>query len=272
MTSTIAPLLVDRRAMGLGLFAALQAPVIAHAATPSAEALMTASYKAGRFNSAKFQAQLQLTGQGAPRLRELTGASRLLENGAAMARLMKINAPSDMRGVGTLTVERPAASDDLWVYLPSLRRIRRLVSSNRRDPWLGSDFSLGDIVGHDVADWRHVTLRRETVAGAPCTVVESLPNRQGLAAETGYSRRLTWVRDSDAVAAKATFYDLSGGLLKTMDASDVRLLDAKEGKSQAMRITMRNERAKTVSVLNFRDFKINAPVAASEVAPGALTS
>jgi hypothetical protein len=57
-----------------------------------------------------------------------------------------------------------------------------------------------------------------------------------------------------------------------MDASDIRLLDSKEGKSQAMRIVMRNERSKSVSTLTFRDFKINAPVSASEVAPGALNS
>lgn len=264
---------VDRRLVGAGLMALLTpGAAAAQAKGPSAEALMTASFKAGRFNSAKFQAQLQLTGQGAPRTRELNGASRLLEDGAAMARLMKISSPSDMRGVGTLTIERPAAVDDLWVYLPSLRRIRRLVSSNRRDPWLGSDFSLGDIVGHDVADWRHTIVRREAVGGTQCTVIESLPNRPGLAAETGYSRRLTWVRDGDAVAARAAFHDLSGGLLKTMEAGNIRLLDAREGKSQAMRIVMRNERSKSVSTLTFRDFRINAPVSASEVAPGALNS
>ncbi|MDG2523064.1 hypothetical protein P7B02_16125 [Caulobacter segnis] len=68
---------VDRRWVSAGLLALLGGGrVHAQVKGPSAEALMTASYKAGRFNSAKFQAQLQLTGQGAPRVRELSGASR----------------------------------------------------------------------------------------------------------------------------------------------------------------------------------------------------
>lgn len=259
-----------RRAVAAGLLT-LAAVRPASARASQADTLMTASYQAGRFPQARFKARLALSSQGGPdRLRQLKGASKLLENGAASARLMRIEAPADMRGVATLTVERQAAADDLWVYLPALRRVRRLVSSNRRDPWMGSEFSFGDIVGHEVADWRHAILRRERIAGAPCTLVESTPGRPTLASETGYSRRLTWIRDADQVAARAQFFDLAGVLLKTMTAADVRLLAP--GKAQAMQIVMRNERTGSVSRLDFADFRLDVAVADSEVAPGALKS
>lgn len=233
------------------------------------DTLMSASYQAGRFPQARFRARLVLSTQGgSERIRQLRGAGKLLENGAASARLMRIEGPADMRGVATLTVERQSAADDLWVYLPSLRRVRRLVSSNRRDPWMGSEFSFGDIVGYEVADWRHEILRRERVAGVQCTLVESTPRRPNLGAETGYSRRLSWIRDADQVPARAQFFDLAGSLLKTMTAADIRTLAP--GKAQAMHIGMRNERTGAVSRLEFADFRLDVAVADSEVAPGAL--
>lgn len=256
-----------RRALTAGLLVLAAYP--ARAQATQADTLMTASHQAGRFAQARFNARLILSSRGgADRVRQLRGAGKLLEKGVASARLMRVEGPADMRGVATLTVERQAAADDLWVYLPSLRRVRRLVSSNRRDPWMGSEFSFGDIVGHEVADWRHVILRRERMAGVACTLVESLPGRPGLASETGYSRRLSWVRDTDLVPARAQFFDLAGGLLKTMTAAEVRTLAP--GKAQAMQITMRNERSGAVSRLEFSDFRIDVTVADSEVAPGAL--
>lgn len=240
----------------------------AHAQAASAETLMAASHEVSRFTNARFKARLSITAQsGTPRTRDLRGVAKIVEGGQSTARMMRVAGPADMTGVATLTIDRKKAADDLWIYLPSLRRVRRLVASNRRDPWMGSDFSYGDIVGHEVADWHHRILRREPIQGVDCTVVVSTPLREGLASETGYSRRLTWLRDSDAFAVRADFFDLAGGFLKSMEASDVRLFD-KVGKSQAMRILMRT--AKSESVLTFDEFQIDVTIADSEVAPGSL--
>ncbi len=257
-----------RRAIGLGLSAVVVAPAVAQ--SPSAEELMVASHEVSRFPNVRFRAALTISAKSGPeRVRELAGASKILEGGGATARMMRVSAPPDMRGVGTLTIDRRARTDDLWVYLPSLRRVRRLVASNRRDPWMGSDFSYGDIVGLEVADWRHVIARREVFQGQPCVVVESTPLGKSTASETGYSRRLTWLRESDRFALRAEYFDLAGAALKTMEAADVRLIDKAAGKSQAMRITMSGARSK--STLAFNDFRADVTVTDDEVAPGALT-
>src|SRR5262245_60549564 len=191
------PRTITRRAIVLGLAAMAAAPAFAQ--SPSAASLMTASYEASRFRSVRFHAVLTITGSsGGQRVRELAGVSKILGAEEATARLMRISAPPDMRGVGTLTVAHKTVADDLWVYLPSLRRVRRLVSSNRRDPWMGSDFSYGDVAGHEVADWNHSIVRRETVQKQRCIVIESTPTGKATSSETGYSRRLTWLREPDS--------------------------------------------------------------------------
>lgn len=250
---------------GLTLFAV----GAAHAQGSSPDALMRASYEVSRFAAARFKARLSITAvSGTPRVRELSGVSKIVDGGKATARMMRIAGPADMRGVATLTVDRGQAADDLWIYLPSLRRVRRLVASNRRDPWMGSDFSYGDILGHEVADWHHRVLRRETVQDVACTVIVSTPITDALASETGYSRRLTWLRDTDQLAMRADFFDLAGAFLKSMEASDVRTPSEALAKHQPMRILMRS--AKSESVLSFSEFRVDVSVADSEVAPESL--
>ena len=257
-----------RRAVGLGLSAMLVSPAMAQ--TASAAELMVASQEVSRFANVRFKAVLTIAGKSGPaRVRELGGFSKVTEGEAATAKLMRVSAPPDMRGVGTLTIERKNAADDLWVYLPSLKRVRRLVASNRRDPWMGSDFSYGDIVGHEVADWAHTPVRRETWQSQSCSVIESTPLNKKTASETGYSKRMIWVRDGDAFAVRAEFFDLTGAVLKTMETSDVRLFDKVRGKSQAMRITM--TAAKSKSTLVFGEFETGVTVTDADVAPGALT-
>lgn len=235
----------------------------------SADALMAASHEVSKFANARFRARLTITAKsGGPRVRDLTGVSKTLDAGQSTARMMRITGPADMKGVATLTIDRRETTDDLWIYLPSLKRVRRLVASNRRDPWMGSDFSYGDIVGHGVSDWSHRILKRESLGEVACTVVVSTPLRDSIDSETGYSRRLTWLRDSDAFAIRADFFDLAGGFLKAMEAADIQQLDKANGKSQAMRIYMRT--AKSESILAFDEFSIANVVPDSEVTPESL--
>lgn len=235
----------------------------------SAAALMETSYQTTRFASARFRARLTITSSGGSvRTRTLEGLSKTIEGGAALARLIRALGPAEMRGVATLTIDRRSAADDLWIYLPALGRVRRLVASNRRDAWMGSDFTFGDIVGHDVAEWRHATVRRENIQAQPCVVVESTPATSNVARETGYGRRVTWLRESDSFALRSDFFDLSGAPLKSAVAADVRLLDSTAHKSQAMQITMTG--ARSASVLAFDTFDINVAIDNAAIAPNSL--
>nr|WP_310525007.1 outer membrane lipoprotein-sorting protein [Polymorphobacter sp.] len=259
--------LVGASVVGLGLARP------AFAAEDSALALMTAAHEANRFASARFAATL--THQPRPDVRQsraLAGATKLIESGRGTARLLRFNTPADMRGVATLTIERAGSSDDLWIFLPALRRVRRLVSSNRADPWVGSEFSLGDIIGHKVGDWRHRVISREAMGTTSVIRVESLPASARVASDTGYGKRVTWLREADAATMRVDFHDQTGAPVKSLMSNDISVLDVGRGKLQPMRLTMRNLRSGSISTLAFSQFRINADVTDNELAPGALQS
>lgn len=269
--TTVCPL--SRRQFAASLVGAglvgLARPALA--ADDAALALMTTSYESTRFAAARFAATL--INQPRPDVRQvraLAGATKLIERGRGTARLLRFNTPADMRGVATLTIERAGSGDDLWIFLPALRRVRRLVSSNRADPWVGSEFSLGDIIGHKVSDWRHRIIAREMLGGIRTIRIESLPASPRVASDTGYGKRTTWLREEDSAALRVDFHDQSGVAIKSLLADDINIMDAGKGKLQPMRLTMRNLRSGGVSLLAFTQFRINAAVADSELAPEAL--
>jgi hypothetical protein len=245
-------------------------PPLANAQTGDAKSLMRAAYQTSRFDSARFEADLTLQGAGGDqRRRTMQGVGKVIEGGAAAARMIRFASPADIRGAATLTVERQGGDDDLWIYLPALRTVRRLVSSNKRDAWLGSEFSLGDIVGHKVDDWQHAISGEETLAGAPCWRIESLPARPQVAADTGYSRRMNWIRQSDSATVRMEAFGLSGGLLKRIEFNDLTTFPAAPAKRQAMTIVVRAETG-AVSTMRFTNFAANTLVAAADISPDGL--
>jgi uncharacterized protein len=103
----------------------------------------------------------------------------------------------------------------LWIYLPALKKSRRLVANNKKDSFAGSDFSYGEIALPKVDLYRHTTLRSEKVDGLECYVIESLPANETVKSNSGYSKKITWVRTDNFLEARVEYYDLGGRLLKT---------------------------------------------------------
>ncbi len=240
------------------------------AAEPVAAQLMAASHQATRFANARFSASLQMQSKaGRTQARAFSGIAKQQAQGA-QARLIRFSSPSDMNGVATLTVERGASADDLWIYLPSMRRVRRLVSSNRADPWVGSDFSFGDILGHKVQDWQHKVSGAEKLAEDDAWVIESIPATPGIARDTGYGRRRSWIRKSDNSLLRGEIFSTSGALLKAVACADFRVMDAQSRKVQPMVMVMHHAGRGSTSTLRFSQFRIDQAVTVSEVAPEAL--
>lgn len=161
-------------------------------------------------------------------------------------------------------------AQDLPEYLPAMRRVRRLVASNRADPCVGSDFSFGDILGHKIKDWQHKVTGSERLAEGDAWIVESTPNGPAIVRDTGYGRRRSWLRKSDQSLLRADIFAPAGGLLKTAICSDFHILDARSGKVQPMVMVMRHAQNGSTSTLRFAQFRIDQAVSANEVIPTAL--
>jgi len=130
--------------------------------------------------------------------------------------------PADISGTATLLVEHADRDDDLWVYLPALKKVRRLSASNKKDSFVGTDFTYGDMIGYRVDEWTHRLLREEAIDGVACWVVESVPKSDAVKSDTGYARRQTWVRKDNYAAAQIEVWDLGGQILKRMSFTELK--------------------------------------------------
>jgi outer membrane lipoprotein-sorting protein len=219
---------------------------------------MERNFVVSKFKDSVGEAAFRLVNAGGQeRLRDSVGWSKLRPNGVDNARLTRFTAPADIKGTATLLVENSAGDDDIWIYLPALKKVRRLVASNKKDSFVGTDFSYGDVIGHKVGDWRHKLLREETVDGAACYVVESVPATPEIKTNSGYSKRIGWFRKDNFVAIKGEAFDEGGELLKRVSATDVRLLDPASGRWQPMRLEALNVQTGHRTVIEFRNQKVN---------------
>ena len=209
-------------------------PSIAVAQPAAADALMESSLVAQRVLDSSAEATFTMIQKGGEeRVRTSTGFTKLQSDGVGMMRIVRFTAPADINGTSVLLVEHTDAADDMWIYLPALRRVRRLNAANKRDSFVGTDFSYGDVISHKTADWKHRLLRDEPLDGAECYVVESVPASDEIAANSGYSRRLSWIRKDIRVATRVDFWDLAGQPLKRITASDIKQVGSR-GKWQSM--------------------------------------
>ena len=241
------------------------------AATPTALAqeqggaeLMEKNYQATRLSSSISEASFRLvSASGQERLRKTFGVTKLQSDGVANRRVIRFLAPSDVRNTTTLLVENPGRDDEIWVYLPAFKKARRLASNNKKNSFVGTDLSFGDLVGHKAADWNHKILRADTLGGAAVTVVESTPKTPEIASDSGYSKRISWVGKENFVSLKIDFHDAAGALLKTLENSQLNLVDAALKKYQPMDIVVKNHQTGHATYLKMVRFEANTPVAES---------
>jgi len=135
--------------------------------------------------------------------------------------------PSSVKDTGFLTFDYPQVGrdDDQWLYLPAMRKVRRISASNRGDYFLGTDFTYEDIKKESkvsIEDYTRTTLREELLDGVRTYVIESVPVNEDTAKELGYGRIVQWVDADIWMVRKAEYQDVRGNALKTIYTRDIR--------------------------------------------------
>lgn len=184
----------------------------------------------------------------------------------------RFRAPAEIRNEGILIEERDQNDNDVQLYLPAYKKIRRVEGQSQSSSFMGSVFSYSDIASPHVGDFKHTLLKSEPCPGEPtiaCWVLELVPAGDVVRERTGYSRSVEWVRSDNYVAVRADLYDVAGALWKRLTASDVREVDASEPTHRFLALETRIEDLKTkrVSVLRFAQVKVNAGIADSIFTP-----
>jgi|WetSurMetagenome_2_1015567.scaffolds.fasta_scaffold00108_21 hypothetical protein len=180
-------------------------------------------------------------GKGNQRVRRFSMAQKTDAVKNVTKTVMRFLDPPDVKGTGILTYEYDAKDNDMWLYMPALRKIRRIVSSEKSKSFMGSEFTNADITKPKLADYSYKLLGAEPMGGVDCWKIEMLPANKDIVAEFGYSKRISWIAKTDFMARKSEFYDPEGKLLKVLTADKVQALDAKNGKYQPVDILMENK-------------------------------
>lgn len=126
--------------------------------------------------------------------------------------LMIFDAPVDVQGTTMLTFSHKVDDDDQWMYLPALKRVKRIASDNKSGSFMGSEFSYEDFASQEVEKYTYKYLRDEVYEGQPCFVVERYPVNK----YSGYKRQITWIDKAEYRPLKIEFYDRKDSLLKTL--------------------------------------------------------
>lgn len=121
--------------------------------------------------------------------------------------------PADVKGTAFLVWEHGDKDNDVFIYLPALKKIRRIASEQKNQSFMGSDFSYADMENEDVDDAAHRILSEEDLDGRACWVIESIPKPDG---DSEYGKLTSWVDKTDLIPYKVEFYDKKGRLYKVM--------------------------------------------------------
>jgi predicted RND superfamily exporter protein len=264
VTWRLAALLVLGTVVGLG------APRLARAQADTPLAIMQKSAAATKVRDSVSSATFTLTAKdGAVHVRKTSGWTRLQDGLEDSMRLVRFTAPADIKGTAILLVEHAAADDDMWLYLPALSKVRRLSAANKKDSFVGTDFSYADVLGLKPEQWTHKLIGDETVDGVPCFVIESLPIDDTVRQTTGYGKRVSVVAKTHYVALRTDVWDTAMQPLKRIRASDVQAVGSNK-RWQAMRSEAENLQTGHRTLIVFDSFQAEQKLAASLFTPKEL--
>jgi outer membrane lipoprotein-sorting protein len=129
------------------------------------------------------------------------------------------NDPRDVKGTAFLTHSHKRKDDDQWIYLPALKRVKRISSRNKSGSFMGSEFSYEDIASQEVEKYTYKWLRDEIFDGRQCFVSEQYPVGRK---NSGYIRQVIWLDKAQYRPLKIEYYDRKNTLLKTLTIKHYR--------------------------------------------------
>jgi hypothetical protein len=156
-------------------------------------------------------------------------ASMSLSDGTEK-RIIKFTSPAEVSGTGILIFDYPEKSDDMWIYLPALRKTRRIVSKEKSKSFMGSEFSNANMTAPGLDDFTYSLLGTDTFLDKNCYMVESIPVNTDLEDEYGYSKSVSWVDEDSYLVHQIYYFDFDGEMFKSIINSDFKELDKKKGK------------------------------------------
>ena len=155
--------------------------------------------------------------QGAESTREIRGKA-LEVNGDGDKSLTIFDTPRDVKGTAFLSFTHTLKADEQWLYLPALKRVKRISSSNKSGPFMGSEFSYEDIASQEVDKYKYKFIKEDKFNGRDVFIMERYPQYK----KSGYTKQVAWIDKEMYQPLKIEFYDRKKSLLKTLTQHDYK--------------------------------------------------
>ena len=191
--------------------------------------------------------------RGQTRVRKMKSYAK--DKGVDTKSVMVFKAPADVKETAFLQYEYDAMDreDDRWLYMPALRKVRRISGSSNDDYFMGSDFTYDDMGDRNVDEDTHTLLRSEVRDGHDCWVLESVP----VDSDDMYSKKTSWIRKDALVPLRIDYYDHHGELMKTLTLSDIKQID---GFWISLHREMKHYQLNHKTILTMDDIKFNSGI------------
>ena len=178
--------------------------------------------------------------------------------------LFVFDQPRDVQGTALLTHAHVNTLDDQWLYLPALKRVKRISASTRSGSFMGSEFSYEDMSQPELEEFTYRYLRDEPCGELDCTVTEQVP----LDEKSGYSRKVVWQDTGEFRIWKVELYDRKASHLKTLTFTDYRQYLDRYWRAGEQ--TMVNHLTGASTVLHWTDFRFRTELDDREFTQTAL--
>lgn len=178
--------------------------------------------------------------------------------------LVVFRSPRDVEGTALLSHAKILDPDDQWLYLPALKRIKRISSSNKSGSFVGSEFAFEDFTTTELNKFTYSYIGEEDVDGVMMDVIERFPRYE----KSGYTKQRAWIDQEIFQTRKVEFYDRKGELLKTLTLSDIRDYD---GVWRAHTFSMKNHQTNKETELVYDAYEFKTGLDDKDFVQGILT-
>ncbi len=193
---------------------------------------------------------VMINSAGQKTIRDMHGETLELKGGDKS--MMEFLSPADVKGTKLLTYQHVDKDDDQWLYLPALKRIKRISSRNKTGSFMGSEFSYEDISAQEIAKYTYPGQTQEVMLGdIKCYKGDRIPKDR----LSGYTKQTTWTDQENFLVQKVEYYDRKKALLKTAVFGDYKKID---GIWRVGKIEMKNHQNDKSTILIWVDDRVKA--------------
>lgn len=176
--------------------------------------------------------------------------------------IMFFLAPANVENTGFLTYDFDDGDkdDDQWLYLPALKKVKRIAAADKSGSFMGSDFTYADMSSPDLDDYEYTVMKEVELKGQKAWQILSKPKTEAEIERTGYTKSVSFVGQDNFVILRSVSWVKKGNKQKFMEVKKLEKIDGIWTSTEITMTTKKGKETEHASVLRMKDIKYNQPM------------